>query len=140
MDEYVCRFCGKICKNKNSLVQHEIRCKLNSNRIKCCGNKNNMPKHCKKWKYKQVVARNGDILDITNEQLENYRMTHTKCEICGRNINETVKTLTRFSPKQMCVDHDHNTLKFRGLLCTFCNRQLGWYEANKEAIKNYLER
>lgn len=29
----ICKFCGKECKNKKSLVQHEIRCKLNPNRI-----------------------------------------------------------------------------------------------------------
>lgn len=32
-DLYVCQFCGKECKNKNSLVQHEKRCKQNPNRI-----------------------------------------------------------------------------------------------------------
>ena len=29
----ICQYCGKECKNKNSLVQHEIRCKYNPNRI-----------------------------------------------------------------------------------------------------------
>ena len=29
----ICKYCGKQCKNKNSLVQHEIRCKENQNRI-----------------------------------------------------------------------------------------------------------
>ncbi len=28
-----CKLCGKECKNKNSLVQHEIRCKSNSDHI-----------------------------------------------------------------------------------------------------------
>ena len=28
-----CKFCNKLCKNLNSLTQHEIRCKYNSNRI-----------------------------------------------------------------------------------------------------------
>lgn len=28
-----CKYCGKLCKNKNSLVQHEIRCSKNTNRI-----------------------------------------------------------------------------------------------------------
>ena len=28
----VCKYCNKLCKNKNSLAQHEIRCKLNPNR------------------------------------------------------------------------------------------------------------
>lgn len=37
--EYVCVYCGKQCKNKNSLVQHEIRCKENPDRIVATGNK-----------------------------------------------------------------------------------------------------
>ena len=32
-DDLFCKFCGKECKNKNSLVQHEIRCKENHNKI-----------------------------------------------------------------------------------------------------------
>lgn len=31
--ELYCKFCGKLCKNKNSLAQHEIRCKSNPSRI-----------------------------------------------------------------------------------------------------------
>ena len=31
--EYECKFCGKLCKGKNSLKNHEIRCKYNPNRI-----------------------------------------------------------------------------------------------------------
>lgn len=31
---YICKYCGKECKNLNSLKQHEIRCKENKNRIK----------------------------------------------------------------------------------------------------------
>lgn len=30
---YTCKYCNKICKNKNSLAQHEIRCKFNPNRL-----------------------------------------------------------------------------------------------------------
>lgn len=30
---YMCKFCSKECKNKNSQAQHEIRCKENSDRI-----------------------------------------------------------------------------------------------------------
>jgi len=31
-DGLICQYCGKECKNQNSLVQHEIRCKENPNR------------------------------------------------------------------------------------------------------------
>lgn len=37
--EFICKYCGKICKNKNSLAQHECRCKENPNRIKIDGNR-----------------------------------------------------------------------------------------------------
>lgn len=33
-----CKYCGRECKNKNSLIQHEIRCKENPNRIKIKSN------------------------------------------------------------------------------------------------------
>lgn len=37
-DDLYCQYCGKKCKNLNSLKQHEIRCKKNENRISCKGN------------------------------------------------------------------------------------------------------
>jgi very-short-patch-repair endonuclease len=37
-DDLNCKYCGKLCKNKNSLAQHEIRCVSNSNRIQVLGN------------------------------------------------------------------------------------------------------
>ena len=30
---FICQYCGKECKNNNSLVQHEIRCNKNENHI-----------------------------------------------------------------------------------------------------------
>lgn len=38
MEQFICRYCGKVCKNKNSLAQHEIRCKENPNKIKVKSN------------------------------------------------------------------------------------------------------
>ena len=37
---YYCQYCGKECKGKNSLVQHEIRCKYNPEKI--TGSKNHV--------------------------------------------------------------------------------------------------
>jgi formate dehydrogenase maturation protein FdhE len=36
-----------------------------------------------------------------------------KCAICGD------------IPKKMCIDHDHNTGKVRGMLCSTCNLAIG---------------
>ena len=140
MEEFICKYCGKECKNKNSLAQHEIRCKQNPNRIECKGNNGNMPAHTSKFLEAKVVMRNGDVLDITNKELLEYRETHVVCEICGRPIEDCVKWDSKFAPKNLSIDHDHNTNKFRGLLCSLCNRQLGWYEKYKQQIENYLNK
>ena len=44
-----CKFCNKICKNKNSLAQHEIRCKLNPNKISLNNKGNGFKKNQYKW-------------------------------------------------------------------------------------------
>lgn len=37
-DDLFCKFCNKECKNKNSLIQHEIRCNENPNNLNNDGN------------------------------------------------------------------------------------------------------
>lgn len=81
-------------------------------------------------KHNQSYARVGeDQLDVTREYLDNYITEHTVCEICGK---ENPK------PYRLCIDHDHNTKSFRGVLCFQCNRALGWFENNQESVLDYL--
>ena len=55
-----------------------------------------------------------------------------KCAICNSKVGST-------KHKNLSIDHDHKTGKIRGLLCTSCNRQLGWYENKKELVEKYLQ-
>ena len=54
------------------------------------------------------------------------------CAICG-------KPECLFERK-LGLDHDHNTGKWRGLLCSSCNTKLGWFEKNKKEILEYLNK
>lgn len=135
-----CNYCGRICKNDNSLRQHEIRCKSNPCHIICYGNRGNMPKHIRAYYIKNIKLYNGDVLDITGSQLEEYMKVHTRCEICGKNLEESISSKSKYHPKRLCIDHNHDTSKFRGILCSRCNRQLGWYEKFSQEINDYLNK
>lgn len=48
------------------------------------------------------------------------------CSICGLTEEE--------HGKKLCVDHDHFTLKVRGLLCTRCNQGLGMFKDSEKFL------
>ena len=70
---------------------------------------------------------------ITEEQyLEMLQRQDGRCAICR--LKFTVR---------LHVDHCHETKAIRGLLCEKCNRGLGMFKDNPEALRraaNYLER
>ena len=66
-----------------------------------------------------------------NITLDEWREMHKwqgyVCGMCGKS-------------KPLHVDHDHKTGVVRGLLCAGCNSHIGWYELNKEKIKEWVDR
>lgn len=131
--EFNCPFCNFKAKSHRGLTNHINHCKYNPNKIVHHNQKHKLNNNLVKF-------RNNIILDITYAELNNYKQSHDRCEICGRTVEEANKYKGKYSSKQLCIDHDHFTNKFRGLLCQQCNRQLGWYENNKEAIDKYLNK
>lgn len=61
-----------------------------------------------------------------------YQFQLGGCKICKRHSSEF--------KKHLAVDHDHQTMKFRGLLCAGCNLEVGRYENDRkqDIIKRYL--
>ena len=73
---------------------------------------------------------------ITLEQYNSMcKEQNNLCAICSK--AETRKIRNK-KPK-LSVDHDHKTGKVRGLLCSKCNSQVGWYEKCREKVESYLK-
>ena len=128
---FKCKYCGKEYLSKLAKSCHEHFCKNNPNRRDISG-KNN-PRFGKSPPNKRSIDEkykcyNGDILDKTTAEINTYKENCMYCEICGKKLD--IK----------CIDHDHTKLIFRGILCSVCNRSLGWYEHNKEKIIQYLNK
>lgn len=70
--EYICKYCGKKCKNLNSLTQHEIRCHSNPNRLTNCGNHGatkGYPGHNQYTKAKMLGLPKPKISEETRKKL-----------------------------------------------------------------------
>ena len=86
------------------------------------------------WRY---AFRNGvrnKIIGFTDKELWELRNKHIGvCDICQQ----------REKNKNLSMDHNHETKKFRGFLCGSCNRGIGMFKDDvkllKKAIK-YLQR
>ena len=59
------------------------------------------------------------------DELDMLKAQDGRCAICG-------KLLTNLT--EACIDHDHKTGKVRGILCGHCNRGLGYFKDNSEAL------
>ena len=77
----------------------------------------------KDWKTNhQTLKRYGVSVEVYKESM----LSSSCCEICS-------------STEELCYDHCHETMKFRGVLCRGCNRSLGQLGDNLEGLKKVVE-
>lgn len=86
--------------------------------------KHKRPKPTKESSRKWLLASYGLTPDGFSQMLE---LQGDSCAICR------TKTWGRPSPS---IDHCHSTSVVRGLLCNDCNRGLGLFKDNPEALEN----
>jgi hypothetical protein len=74
----------------------------------------------------------------TEQEIEQLKTDQRgRCAICSNLFSDTDKA------RRMCVDHNHETKKIRGLLCHSCNSGLGLLGDRSELLRFailYLER
>ncbi len=98
-------------------------------------NKERKIKYAREYrKNNKEKTRNVNLKSKYNISQEDYERMKIKqnfrCAIC----NEHEDNLKRI----LCVDHNHQTGKVRGLLCDTCNKFLGFYEKLNKECEEYL--
>ena len=97
---YKCKYCGKECKNKNSLAQHEIRCKENPNKIisPICR------KGHKSWN-KGLTKETDERVKRNGESISNGYKTGkitNWCQGLNKDNDDRIKSLAEKSSKTIC--------------------------------------
>lgn len=153
-DDLFCKYCGKQCKNLNSLKQHEIRCKSNPNRVKSVylgGNKKGYVPVCAGWNKNLTAIDNPALSNGAKTVKERYKgkpgRLHTEDEKLrisvkmrgnhNSDVNKTgrgkkgyYKGLFCASTYELafviyCLDHHINISRFKG-----------WYEYEYLGVKH----
>ena len=157
---FECNICHKIFEKSTQLRGHlsghkrsKKKVLLTEERNLCpvC-QKNFIPKsrdqiYCSITCFREKQQKNRVKFGVEKRILEKYKFFQRKCEICGKDLSfqtleqdlfsQGKKTIKRY---EGCLDHNHQTNLFRGILCQSCNRNLGWYEERKKYIEAYLEK
>jgi hypothetical protein len=82
----------------------------------------------KEYKQSQLRQRRKREYGLSDEDMSNMlKLQDYKCEICQIDIDWGC-----------CVDHNHNTGKVRGLLCTTCNTGLGMFKDNSVILNSAI--
>ncbi len=116
-NQKLCRICKRYLDFNKFSIKHTQNGQLNSGCTKC----NNL------IKYK--------ITSIEYEQL--VIAQNNKCSICDKPEISIDKTNGKL--RDLSVDHNHETGKIRGLLCTGCNIGIGLFKENSQILKKAIE-
>lgn len=134
---YICsmKICCK-CKIEKPFSEYHKR----SNRP--CGHRSRCKECCKVYKTKRRdgYRREYELMKSYSMTIDDYNkmlnLQDGRCKICGSDSQDMKRK------KFLCVDHNHETGKVRGLLCDKCNRGIGLLNDDIETLKNavkYLE-
>ena len=110
------------CKEKRGKNGRRNLCK-SCNRKRCLAWGKKYPeKRLKKTKNYHAIH----VYKISYEEYEKRMATSDCCEVCG-------------NKEKLGYDHDHTTMKFRGVLCNKCNRSIGQLGDTLESIQKVVD-
>lgn len=91
---------------------------------KITNKRHNICKHCRQIHRKFVREAQQHYQDILKKQ-------NNSCAICGITPEE--------SDDKLIIDHNHETLTVRGVLCSYCNKGLGFFKDSPTHLAMAIE-
>lgn len=86
------------------------------------------------------ISRNSYLVSHYGITLEEYSKMLEDCGGVCYICNQPETSINRHGDtKPLHIDHDHKTGKIRGLLCSSCNKGLGFFKDNEELLKAAIE-
>ena len=151
--EKVCRDCGKSLPLTDFYVkraatgERQSYCKLCADvRATAWQNDNKDEAHVIQQRYRDKnpekavlrrLRRSATDMGFDPNEIEAYFLTHNGlCDVCGQPPGERDPR-----SKRLCIEHDHETGEFRGLVCRKCNLAIGLMDDNPKWLieaANYL--
>lgn len=74
------------------------------------------------WQYRYGIS--------PEQYLDMYKAQNGKCKICGKELPDG---------QYLCIDHNKETGEVRGLLCSSCNKGLGFFRDDTDVITNAIK-
>jgi DNA topoisomerase VI subunit B len=89
-------------------------------------------KEVKRMLYPKLEKNKHELLKEEKENIREFVafLQQNKCAVCEEEFDQF---------KRKCIDHCHETGKFRAILCNNCNSGLGMFEDNVEYLENAIK-
>lgn len=121
----------------NSLDGKQSRCKpCNSSKAKAW-QAANPERHERYWR-----TRDADVDYVSDRKLKakakKYGITVERIKEMLAEANGICKICQRPPAKYLCIDHCHDSLAVRGVICERCNQSLGLLRDNKETLSRAI--
>lgn len=123
----ICEYCGKEFADTSGRGTKRF---CSTNCSKRIWERKNREQHLLRLRFNNLRVK-GVVLTVEQKQEIKDKLNTGICEICHEQVPFT----------KLCVDHDHHTLQYRGVICDKCNMVLGIFKdqpAVAQSMINYM--
>ena len=99
-EDFICKYCGKICKNKNSLINHERLCKENPDRQESYIMKWNKEKNHNVWN--KGLTKESDERVAKYTETRQKRIENGEIELYWKGKHHSDKTIEKMKNNENC--------------------------------------